>query len=251
MRRTFKYRAYPTPTQSEALHEQVDEACRLYNAALDERRSAWRMNGISLGYSDQANQLKEIRAAGALGIANFSACQDVLRRVNRTFVAFFGRVRAGEKHVGYPRFRSRLRYDSLTWPSWGDGCALRASGRLYLQGVGHLKLKWHRPLPADATIKTVTAKRAADRWYVCFSVQLPEPEPLPASDLAVGIDVGLTTFAVCSDGSEIANPRYFRAAERRLRPARYWPSPFTTLAGASSSRSWPTKRQKLVGRWSR
>jgi len=122
VRRTFKYRAYPTPTQAEALHEQVNEACRLYNAALDERRSAWRMNGISLGYYDQANQLKDIRAAGTVGIANFSACQDVLRRVNRTFVAFFGRVQAGEKHVGYPRFRSRLRYDSLTYPSWGDGC---------------------------------------------------------------------------------------------------------------------------------
>jgi putative transposase len=49
MRRTFKYRAYPTPRQAEALHEQVSEACRLYNAALDERRSAWRLNGISLG----------------------------------------------------------------------------------------------------------------------------------------------------------------------------------------------------------
>ena len=219
MRRTFKYRAYPTPTQAEALREQVNEACRLYNAALEERRSAWRMNGISLGYYDQANQLKDIRAAGTVGIANFSACQDVLRRVNKTFVAFFGRVRAGEKRVGYPRFRSRLRYDSLTWPSWGDGCALRASGRLYLQGVGDLKLKWHRPLPADATIKTVTAKRAAGRWYVCFSVQLPEPEPLPVSQLAVGVDVGLTTFAVLSDGSEIANPRHFRAGERRLRLA--------------------------------
>src|SRR6266567_577642 len=219
MRRTFKYRAYPTPTQSEALHEQVNEACRLYNAALDERRSAWRMNGISLGYSDQANQLKDIRAAGTVGIANFSACQDVLRRVNKTFNAFFGRVQAGEKQPGYPRFRSRFRYDSLTYPSWGDGCALRPSGRLYLQGVGDLKLKWHRPLPADATIKTVTAKRQAGRWYVCFSIEMPEPEPLPASNLAVGIDVGLTTFAVCSDGSEIANPRYFRAAERRLRLA--------------------------------
>src|SRR6266849_3716801 len=219
MRRMFKYRAYPTPTQAEALHEQVNEACRLYNAALDERRSAWRMKGISLGYSDQANQLKEIRAAGALGIANFSACQDVLRRVNKSFVAFFARVQTGEKHVGYPRFRSRLRYDSLTWPSWGDGCALRASGRLYLQGVGDLKLRWHRPLPADAQIKTVTAKRAAGRWYVCFSVEMPDPQPLPACDLAVGIDVGLTPFAVLSDGAEIANPRHFRAAERRLRLA--------------------------------
>ena len=219
MRRTFKYRAYPTAVQAEALHSQVNEACRLYNAALDERRSAWRMNGISLGYYEQANQFKEIRAAGNLGVANFSACQDVLRRVNKTFTAFFRRVTAGEQSPGYPRFRSRLRYDSLTWPSWGDGSGLCSSGRLYLHGVGDLKLKWHRPLPADAHIKTVTAKRAAERWYVCFSVEMPDPQPLPASDLAVGIDVGLTTFAVLSDGAEIANPRHFRAAERRLRLA--------------------------------
>ena len=219
MRRTFKYRTYPTPTQCAALHGQVNEACRLYNAALDERRSAWRMNGISLGYYDQANQLKEIRATGGVGIANFSACQDVLRRVDKTFAAFFRRLKAGEKQPGYPRFRSRLRYDSLTLPSWGDGCAVRPSGRLYLQGVGDLKLKWHRPLPADAKIKTVTAKRAAGRWYVCFSVETPKPEPLSPCDLGVGIDVGLTTFAVLSDGTEVANPRHFRAAERRLRLA--------------------------------
>ena len=65
----------------------------------------------------------------------------------------------------------------------------------------------------------MTAKREAGRWYVCFSVEMPEPEPLPACDLAVGIDVGLTTFAVLSDGTEIANPRHFRLAERRLRLA--------------------------------
>jgi putative transposase len=219
VRRTYRYRAYPTPTQGEALHGQVNEACRLYNAALDERRSAWRMNGVRLGYSDQANQLKEIRSAGDLRIANFSASQDVLRRVDKAFAAFFRRVRAGEKQPGYPRFRSRLRYDSLTWPSWGDGCSIRPTGRLYLQGVGDMKLKWHRPLPAEARIKTVTAKREAGRWYVCYSVEMPEPEPLPACDLAVGIDVGLTTFAVLSDGTEIANERHFRLAERRLRIA--------------------------------
>jgi putative transposase len=219
MRRSYRYRLYPTRVQDAALHAQVDEACRLYNAALDERRSAWRMNRISLGYYDQANQLKDIRAAGDVGVANFSACQDVLRRVNKTFTAFFGRVKAGGKQPGYPRFRSRSRYDSLTYPSWGDGCTLRPSGQLYLQGVGDIKLKWHRPLPADAQIKTVTAKREAGRWYACFSVDMPEPEPLPMSELAVGIDVGLRAFAVLSDGTEMANPRHFRAAERRLRIA--------------------------------
>jgi len=214
-----KYRAYPSRAQDDALHGQVNEACRLYNACLDERRSAWRMNNISLGYYDQAHQLKEIRAAGDVGVANFSACQDVLRRVNKTFAAFFRRVKAGERKVGYPRFRSRFRYDSLTYPTWGDGSSLRPSGRLYLQGVGDLKLKWHRPLPPEAQIKTVTAKREAGDWYVCFSVEMPDPEPLAGSDLAVGIDVGLTTFAVLSNEAEIANPRHFRAAERRLRIA--------------------------------
>ena len=219
MRRTYRYRAYPIRAQDEALHGQVNEACRLYNACLDERRSAWRMHGVSLRYLAQAQQLKAIRAAGDVGIANFSACQDVLRRVDKTFAAFFRRVKAGEPKVGYPRFRSRLRYDSLTYPSWGDGCGLRPSGRLYLQGVGDLKLKWHRALPADATIKTVTAKREAGHWYVCFSVELPDPKSLSVSDLAVGVDVGLTTFAVFSDGTQIASPRHFRAAERRLRIA--------------------------------
>lgn len=218
MRRSFKYRLYPTRAQANALHAQVDEACRLYNAALDERRLAWRMHGISIQYWDQARQLKSIRAAGDVGVANYSACQDVLRRVEKNFAAFFRRVKAGEK-AGYPRFRSRSRYDSLTWPSWGDGCVLRSTGRLYLQGVGELKVKWHRPLPSDATIRTVTAKRGAGHWHVCFSVELPEPQPMPVCDLTVGIDVGLTTFAVCSSGAEIANPRHFRAAERRLRIA--------------------------------
>jgi putative transposase len=219
MRRTFKYRVYPTPTQAETLHDQLNEACRLYNAALDERRSAWRMQRVSLSYVDQSNQLKEIRAAGDVGVANFSACQDVLRRVDKTFAAFFRRAKAGDRALGYPRFRSRSRYDSLTYPSLGDGCSLRPSGRLYLQRVGELKLKWHRALPADARIKTVTAKREVGRWYVCFSLEMTEPEPLPVSEEAVGIDVGLTTFAVLSNGVEVANPRHFRAAERRLRLA--------------------------------
>jgi len=64
VRRTFRYRAYPRRVQDEGLHGQVNEACRLYNAALDERRSAWRMNGVSLNSYDQANQVKVIRAAG-------------------------------------------------------------------------------------------------------------------------------------------------------------------------------------------
>ena len=215
MRRTFKYRVYPNRVQGVALDVQLGEACRLYNGALQERRDAWKMQRTSIGYYDQANQLKAIRADGSLRLANFSACQDVLRRVDKTFKAFFGRVKAGRK-AGFPRFRAQRRYDSLTFPSYGDGCRLRPHGRLYLQGVGEIKVKLHRAV--EGQIKTVSVKREAGTWYALFSCEV-EPAALPASDEAVGIDVGLTTFAVLSDGSEIANPRYARKAAAAVRRA--------------------------------
>ena len=94
LRKTFKYRLFTTRLQSELLDVQLGEACRLYNAALQERRDAWKQR-VSINYYAQANQLKEIRAAGDLGLANFSCCQDILRRVHKTYEAFFRRVKAG------------------------------------------------------------------------------------------------------------------------------------------------------------
>src|SRR5215467_8166002 len=143
MRKMYKYRLFPTDAQHRALEAQLGEACRLYNAALQERRDAYQKCGVSLNYYAQANQLKEIRSSGHLGLANFSACQDILRRADKTFQAFFRRVKAGQK-AGYPRFKSRRRFDSYTFPSYGDGCSLR-DARLYVQGVGHIKIKLHRP----------------------------------------------------------------------------------------------------------
>jgi putative transposase len=215
MRKAYRYRLYPTRTQLAALDVQLEAARSLYNAALQERRDAYRTFHTSLNYYDQANQLKAIRADGSLGLANFSACQDVLRRVQKTFDPFFRRIKAGEK-AGYPRFKSRSRFDSYTFPSYGDGCKLRDNGKLYCQGIGALKVTWHRPL--QGTIKTVTLKREAGRWYVCFSVEL-DASPLPDSAEAVGIDVGLESFATLSDGTTIANPRYFKTAQAKLRRA--------------------------------
>ena len=93
-----------------ALDHQLGEACRLYNAALQERRDAYQMRGASLTYYDQANQLKAIRAGDACELANFSACQDILRRVDKTFKAFFRRVKTGQK----AGIRASSRADALT-----------------------------------------------------------------------------------------------------------------------------------------
>jgi putative transposase len=215
MRKTFKYRLYPTGNQAQALGDQLGEACRLYNAALQERRAAYRYAGISLSYYDQAAQLKEIRAEDACGLVNFSCSQDVLRRVDTTFKAFFGRVQRGET-PGYPRFKPRSRYDSMTFPSYGDGTRLRDNGKLYVQGVGEIKVKLHRPIAGR--IKTVTVKREAGRWYVCFSVEVVAVADTQLYE-DIGIDVGLESFAVLSDGTVIGNPRWYRQAQAKLRIA--------------------------------
>jgi putative transposase len=211
IRLSYKYRLYPTRAQADALDYQLAEACRLYNAALQERRDAWRLNRVSVSCYEQGKQLKEIRAAGDTGLVNYSCGREILRRVDRAFQAFFRRVKQGER-AGFPRFKSARRFDSLTFV---NGWRLE-SNKLRLQGVGAVKVKLHRAVAGK--VKTVTVKREAGRWFVCFSVEC-EPQPLPPKAEAVGVDVGLTAFATLSDGTRVENPRWYRQAQARLRRA--------------------------------
>ena len=215
MRKAYRFRIYPTRKQLQALNGQLEAASQLYNAALEQRRTAWKRSRTSLGYLDQASELKELRASGIRTPANYSACQDVLRRLDKAFQAFFRRLKTGHK-PGFPCFRSRDRYDSLTFPSYGDGCRIRQNGKLYLQGVGEIRVKWHRQIAGK--IKTVTMRRSAGRWHVCFSVEY-EADPLPAANREVGIDVGVEHFAALSTGELVANPRWYKSAQKRLRRA--------------------------------
>ena len=215
MRKAYKYRIYPTRKQAERLDRELAAAQRLYNAALEQRRIAWKRCGLSLGYLDQAGDLKDLRQSDIQTPANYSACQDLLRRLDKAFQAFFRRLKAGDK-PGFPRFKSKDRYDSITFPAYGDGCRIRDNGMLYLQGVGEIRLKWHRQ--TEGKIKTVTVRRRAGRWHVCCSVEYLA-DPLPVVEGEVGIDVGLEHFAALSTGDLIANPRWYQRAQRRLRRA--------------------------------
>jgi len=215
MRQAFLYRLYVNKTQSDKLDNLLRLARQLYNAALQQRRDAWKYQHKSLNYYDQANQLKEVRnEIPEFAQLNFSATQDMLRRLDKSFKAFFRRVKSGDK-AGFPRFKGRNRFDSITFPTYGDGIKIKG-GRLYVQNVGLLKIKIHRVLEGE--INTVTIKRECGKWYVVFSNTV-EIKPLPVSDRTVGIDVGLESFAVTSDGEYIENPRYLREAEVVLRVA--------------------------------
>jgi putative transposase len=125
----------------------------MYNAALQERKESfewWKAKSERLNppprpkvnYGTQSAQLKEIRAVCPEdAIWSFSSQQATLRRLNRAFVAFFRRVKAGQEKPGYPRFKSNDRFDSVEWPSDGDGCRWKPdTGRVYLQGIGDVKV---------------------------------------------------------------------------------------------------------------
>lgn len=118
MNRSLLYRLYPSEIQSKRLDSLLDIARAFYNAGLQERRDAWQRHHISLNYYDQANQIKEIRGATPeYTLLNHSVTQNVLRRLDRAFQSFFRRVKNGEK-AGYPRFKGRDRYNSVTFPTY-------------------------------------------------------------------------------------------------------------------------------------
>lgn len=216
--RTYRYRLYPTRSQEHALEEQLAFCCDVYNAALQERRDAWR-KGVRVRFFDQSAELTEVRRAGLAPAMNSWPPIDALRRLDRAFEAFFRRCKTGEK-PGYPRFRSKPRYDSLSWSfSSHMGGVKISDGRLRLQGVGAVKVKWHRPIPEGSSLKVVTLNRSCGRWHAAFSLKLADPVVAVHIGPAVGIDMGITTFAALSTGELIEGPRSYRAAQGGLRVA--------------------------------
>lgn len=211
MRRAYVFRLRPTARQHVALGACVDAHRELYNAALQERRDAWSHNKTRINYGDQSAQLTEIRSVRPdQAVWSFSSQQATLRRLNKAFAGFFRRVKAGQK-AGYPRFKGKARFDSVEWPKDGDGARwLPGQRRVYLQGVGQVKVELHREVVGR--VKTIQVKRQGRRWMLVLSCDDVPDNPLPATGCAVGIDVGVVSFATTSDGEHIDNPRWGRAA---------------------------------------
>jgi putative transposase len=204
-RKAFKYRLYPTEQQEQAMAEILNTHRHLYNRALAERKTAWDERQESVSYGKQSAHLKDERTTNpCLARSNFSSCQATLRRLERSFQAFFRRLKAGEK-PGSPRFKGQNRFDTVEFPSYGDGCKLDGA-LVYFQQIGHLKIKLHRPV--EGTIKTISFTREADGWHVVFFCMLPTAAVAPSQLPATGIDLVLKAFLVTADGREITPPRY-------------------------------------------
>ena len=213
MQRTFEYRLYPNRKQREILAAQVEMCRELYNAGLQERIEYYKTTGKGVTWLQQQAQLPAIKEARPeFNGVHAHTLEAVLIRLNRSFQNFFRRIKRGET-PGFPRFKGRNRFNSLVFTPQ----SFRVEGnRVKLSKVGSIKIKMHRPLRKDTG--TLFLKRICGAWYACFSCEV-EPQPLPQSDAAVGIDVGLESFAVLSDGTTVKNPRWYQKAEAQLRIA--------------------------------
>jgi putative transposase len=215
MRRAFKFRLYPSANQERELGIMLESHRRLYNAALEQRKLAYETRGLSLNYYYQANQLKELRAADPYQArTNFSSEQATLRRLDTSYQNFFRRCKQGSKAPGFPRFKGREHFDSVTFPTYGDGIRLK-DNRLRVQHVGTIRTKVHRAV--EGAVKTASIKREADKWFVVLSCDLGDVVVAPSTLPAGGIDVGLEAFLTTSDGQRIGNPRYQKAELPKLR----------------------------------
>jgi putative transposase len=122
----------------------------LYNSCLAQRKDAYEADKVSIKYKDQSARFKAERATNPYyARLNFSSAQATMRRLDKGFVAFFRRLKAGEK-PGYPRFRGRDRYDSIEYPAYGDGIRLTGN-RLRVQHVGVIRVKLHREVQGTIT----------------------------------------------------------------------------------------------------
>ena len=216
--RTVRYLLQPTAGQRVRLDHLLWEQRKLYNRCLEERKTAWQGEGRSLSRYEQFAGLNGMAKTDPEGLGRYGTCvaRGTLTRLDLAFKSFYRRCKAGEK-PGHPRFKGRWRWDSVSYPDSSGWRLNEDSGRLYLLGIGHVKLRLHRRLPGRP--KTATVKREAKRWWVVVQCDRVEPKALPATGAEVGIDLGVASVLTTSDGNHAANPRFARRAADALATA--------------------------------
>jgi putative transposase len=217
----YNYRVYPTPGQQQLLAQAFGCARVVFNDGLRARQQA-RGNGDKyVSDGDLSKQVitnaKTTPERAWLGEVSSVVLQQALADLNVAYRNFFASIsgkRRGRK-VAPPRFRSRKDSRQAIRFTKNARFAVLVNGRLRLPKIGDVPVRWSRQLPAEPSSVTVI-KDAGGRYFASFVVQTTD-EPLPATVSEVGIDLGLTHFAVLSDGTKVTAPTFLRRAARKLR----------------------------------
>jgi transposase len=224
MQRRYNYRLYPAPGQRQALARAFGCARVVFNDALAARQAASAAGQPYLTDGDLSARLTAAKASPQRAwLCEVSAVilQQALADLTAAYRNFYASAADQRKgpRVGPPRFRSRKDRRQAIRFTRNARFAVTPGDKLRLPKIGDVPVRWSRGLPAGPSSVTVI-KDAAGRYFASFVVQAAG-QPLPPCGTETGIDLGLTHFAVLSDGRKVANPRFLRRAERRLRTAQH------------------------------
>ena len=222
MLKTYKYRLYPSNSQITKLENTFSICKALYNNALEHRIEEFERTGRTVNYYEQSVGLPEIKSLFPwYKSVNAVVLQNVLKRVDTAYQNFFRRVKDPKVKVtenGFPKFKKRGQWNSITY---ADKNKIHSplNGMLNIPSIGEIKIIYHRNIPVDSIIKTMSIVKESNNWYVTFSVELNSsyPELNVSIDKAIGIDVGLIDFYYDSNGNSKTAPRLLRLAEKQIK----------------------------------
>ncbi|MFJ3770494.1 RNA-guided endonuclease InsQ/TnpB family protein [Streptomyces sp. NPDC090075] len=227
MQLRYSFRLYPDTGQQTALAKAFGCARVVFNDAVRAREDARaarqpfpRIGELSRKLITEA---KQTAARSWLGEVSAVVLQQSLRDAEAAYRNFFASLKGARKgpKAGAPRFKSRKDSRQSVRFTANARWSITGSGRLCLPKIGAVKVKWSRTLPAQPTSVTVI-KDAADRYFASFVIDTDptaDQARMPETDQTVGIDLGLSHFAVLSDGTKIDSPRFLRRAEKKLKKA--------------------------------
>ncbi|WP_206188910.1 RNA-guided endonuclease InsQ/TnpB family protein [Streptomyces hirsutus] len=212
VKRAFKYRFHPTDAQAAELSRTFGCVRKVYNLALAARTEAWARQE-RVNYNQTSALLtawKKTEELAYLNEVSSVPLQQCLRHLQMAFTSFFG------KRAKYPRFKSKKKSrKSAEYTT--SGFRYRNGWLTLAKMTEPLDIVWSRPLPEGAQPSTATVSQdAAGRWFVSLLCEDSTIRPLPATDTAVGIDVGLDHLLTLSTGEKITNPRHERRDRARL-----------------------------------
>ena len=222
MQLRYGYRLDPAPRHAAALARAFGCARVVFNDALHARQQA---HAAGLPYPTDADLSRRLTLAkhtperAWLTEVSSVVLQQALTDLNTAYRNFFASQSGRRKgsRMGPPRFRSRKDYRQAIRFTRNARFTVLPSGKLRLPKIGDVPVLWSRPLPSQPSSVTVI-RDAAGRYFASFVVQA-HPAALPPAGTVIGIDLGLTHFAVLSDGRKIAAPQFLRLAEKRLKRA--------------------------------
>jgi putative transposase len=214
--RSFQYLLQPTARQARALEHLLGVQCEAYNSALEERREAWK-RGVRITRYGQFAQLKDLHEARPDFLQyGVTVARGTLTRLDRAFSAFFRRVAAGQS-PGFPRFRARSRFDCVSYEDVSGWRLKESDHRLYLQGIGHVRIRLHRSL--KGVPKTLHVRRQGRRWTATIQCAKVPAQLLSPTDTQAGFDLGVANLVASSHGEFFENPRHLARGREALATA--------------------------------